>query len=67
MAARSERLVEDELSRSYLLGLSAEDNLRIAQRLRGEVSASLPTERQRELAEESAQRFEQRARLRGDY
>lgn len=66
MASSRERLAKEELSRSYLLGLTAEDNLRIAQRLRGEVSASLPTERQRELAEESAQRFEQRARLRGD-
>lgn len=66
MASSRERLAKEELGRSYLLGLTAEDNLRIAQRLRGEVSASLPTERQRELAEESAQRFEQRARLRGD-
>jgi len=66
VASSRECLAEDELSRSYLLGLSVEDNLRIAQRLRGEVSASLATKRQRELAEESAQRFEQRARLRSD-
>jgi hypothetical protein len=59
MSPEQLRGVDD--SRQRLAAISPEVSHDMARWLRDEVTPELPTERQRELAEQSARRFEQRA------
>ena len=61
MAMSPEQLKGVDESRQRLAAMSPEESRDMARWLRDEVAPGLPTERQRELAEQSARRFEQRA------
>lgn len=61
MALSADELEQVEKRRRRLAAMPAEQSRDVASWLREEIAAELSNERQRELAEQSALRFEQRA------
>jgi hypothetical protein len=61
MALSPQQLKQVKGSWQRLAAMSPDQNRDVARWLRDEVAPELPTDRQRELAEQSARRFEQRA------
>jgi hypothetical protein len=61
MALSADQLKQVDESRQQLADMTPEQSRDVARWLRDEVAPELPSERHRELAEQSASRFEQRA------